>query len=105
MREENTWKTRRQKLIEILKEEKEITNLKEIMGMLEYFSIKRLVKDIRSITKTLQGEGYTLLASPPQCSDCHYFFPKKNSKFRIPSKCPKCKSERILMPKLKIEKK
>jgi predicted Zn-ribbon and HTH transcriptional regulator len=105
MSKENTWKTKRQKLIDIIIQDKEITNLKEVMNLLEYFSVKRLVKDIRSITKSLQNDGYILLASPPQCKDCGYFFPKKSSKFRIPSKCPKCRNERIRWPNLKIEKK
>ncbi|MHA1251296.1 MAG: hypothetical protein ACTSRP_15005 [Candidatus Helarchaeota archaeon] len=61
MTSKDVWKTRRQKIIDLLKQEREINNLHD------------LYKEMK--------DGF----------------------MKIPSKCPKCKKEKILWPSLKIK--
>ncbi|MGV9172833.1 MAG: hypothetical protein ACOC44_12860 [Promethearchaeia archaeon] len=102
-RKRNVWKTRRQKLIQILKTDKEIHDLKFIMRELEYSSKKALMEDIFSINKTLQNEGKQIYVRPACCQACGYEFTQEGNKLRIPSKCPQCKSEGIAWPSLKLK--
>lgn len=56
------------------------------------------------IAKTIRrqsGGKLALYMIPPRCRNCGYVF-KDLSKPRKPSRCPKCKSERIDPPRFKI---
>lgn len=99
----NVWKTRRQRLIEILKTDKKIQDLKFIMRELEYPNKHVLMEDLFSINKTLQSEGKQILVRPAYCQACDYEFTQEGEKLNIPSKCPKCKSEGIAWPSLKLK--
>ncbi|MFO8019441.1 MAG: hypothetical protein R6U96_12485 [Promethearchaeia archaeon] len=102
-RKRNVWKTRRQKLIQALKSDKEIHDLKFVMRELEYPSKHVLIEDIFSINKTLQNEEKQIYVRPAYCQACGYKFTQEGDKLRIPSKCPKCKGEGIAWPSLKLK--
>ncbi|MBD3338173.1 MAG: transcriptional regulator [Candidatus Lokiarchaeota archaeon] len=103
MKKEDTWKTRRQRLVELLVDQRLTLDLEFIMRELEYESKKGLIRDLRSISKSLKYENYQLVVSRPHCSSCGYVFKQKGKRLRIPTKCPKCKNERIIWPSVKIE--
>ena len=95
MEDSNIWLTRRQKLINLLKEYSFSIDLRSLMREMEYSSKRILINDIMSITKTLKNEGLQLVVSPPSCNACGYIFQHKKTLLKIPSKCPKCREQRI----------
>ena len=103
MDDSNTWQTRRQKLTKLLKEYSFSIDLRSVMRELEYPSKKFLINDIISITKTLKNEGLQLAISPPSCKACGYVFHLKKTLLKIPSKCPKCREQRIEWPSIKVK--
>ncbi|MGC8974734.1 MAG: transcriptional regulator [Thermoprotei archaeon] len=56
----------------------------------------------KSIRRTYRN-AYVLVMIPPTCKSCGYVF-KDLEKPRKPSKCPRCKSEKIKPPAFKIER-
>ncbi len=103
MEDSNIWLTRRQKIIKLLKEYSFSIDLKSIMRELEYSSKRMLINDIMSITKTLNNEGLQLVISPPSCKACGYVFKHKKTLLKIPSKCPKCREQRIEWPSIRVK--
>ena len=103
MDDSNTWQTRRQKLIKILKEYSYSVDLRSLMKELEYSSKRAMINDIMSIAKTLKNEGIQLVISPSSCNACGYVFRHKKTKLKIPSKCPKCREQRIEWPSIRIK--
>lgn len=57
---------------------------------------------LKHIAKTIRTQGGTLLMRPPTCKVCGYVF-KELEKPKKPTKCPKCKSERIAPPSFIIK--
>ncbi len=103
MSEINKWKTRRQRLLSILEDTVEINDLKALMTQMEYPNKKSLINDIAHIAKTIISEGRQIFVLPASCSACGYIFRQKGFELKIPSKCPKCKEQRIDWPSLKIK--
>ncbi|MBD3195978.1 MAG: transcriptional regulator [Candidatus Lokiarchaeota archaeon] len=103
MKTPNKWKTRRQKLLEILEFEEEIFDLHSLMRELEYNSKKAFIKDIEHIALSLRNEEKQILVKPSECRACGFVFPQKGYSLNIPSKCPECKEERIKWPSLKLK--
>ena len=103
MDDSNTWLTRRQKLMKILKEYSFNIDLRSLMRELEYSRKRILFNDIMSITKTLNNEGLQLSISPASCKACGYIFYHKKTLLKIPSKCPKCREQRIEWPSIKVK--
>jgi len=56
----------------------------------------------KSIRRTYRN-AYVLVMIPPTCKSCGYVF-KDLEKPRKPSKCPRCKSEKIKPPAFKVER-
>ena len=100
----NTWETRRQKLIGMLTTNGAIIDLRTTFRELEYPSKRALIEDINGIAKTLKNKGTNLIFQPPSCIACGYVFQFKKNMFKIPSKCPKCKEQRIDWPSIHISK-
>ena len=96
------WKTKRQKLIKTLKTNRFSIDLRNIMKEFEYPNKKSLIKDITSISKSLKNDNLRLIVSPPSCIACGYVFRLKKNVLKIPSKCPKCKEQRIEWPSIKL---
>ncbi|MEM0037309.1 MAG: transcriptional regulator [Zestosphaera sp.] len=62
---------------------------------------------LKHVAKTLKrayGGSYYLAMVPPTCRSCGYVF-KGLEEPRKPSKCPKCRSQRINPPAFKIVRK
>ncbi|MHA2248871.1 MAG: hypothetical protein ACXAD7_00850 [Candidatus Kariarchaeaceae archaeon] len=67
-------------------------------------SINAIEEDIEHIRTSLRTDpDFELLISPAMCLLCDYQFPK--GKAKTPSKCPKCKREKIQLSSFKIDKK
>jgi len=98
--------TLREKIEKILIETKEPLTVSQIISLLGldprdkklvYNALEHIAKSIRRKSR----EKLVLAMIPPICRKCGYVF-KDLDKPRKPSKCPKCKSERITEPKFKI---
>lgn len=94
--------TLRKRVLKILEERDEPVTVNDIMrelGLkpsyrkLVYESISHLAKSIRRMSK---GRKVLVMRSP-YCLNCGYVF-KNLKRVRKPSKCPRCKSERIMPP-------
>jgi len=102
MGEFDRFESRREKIIEILKNNKSPLTVKDLAVLLglEIKDAKTLYEDIKHAAKTLYrksgGREYIAMI-PPKCIDCGYEF-KKLNRLRKPSKCPRCRSERISPP-------
>lgn len=96
-------KTTREKLIEIFLNnpgvEFTLSDLLSLLALSEK-DAKRLLGDINHIAKTVrrmtENSAYIAMR-PPMCRDCGYIF-KDLDTARKPSRCPRCKSERITQP-------
>ena len=102
MDDSEIWETKRQRLIKTLKTNQSGFDLRSLMKEFEYPSKKNLIKDITSIAKTLKNDNLKLIISPPLCSACGYVFRIKKDALKIPSKCPKCKEQRIEWPSIRL---
>ena len=102
MENSELWDTKRQKLIKTLKNSNVYIDLRSLMREFEYTSKKNLIRDIISIMKTLRNEYSQLTILPPSCNSCSYVFKLKKNDLKIPSKCPRCKKQRINWPQIKI---
>lgn len=56
---------------------------------------------LHHIEKTLKAHGKKLIVEPARCGDCSFIF-KGRERFKAPSKCPECDSERIEPPLFSI---
>lgn len=63
-------------------------------------SDREIIEHLKHIRKTLDNEDKYLTGQPPKCQECE--FEDFDQIINIPSKCPKCRSRRILQPKFKI---
>jgi len=80
-----------------------LLDLRRIIKELECSSKKVLIEDIKSVAKTLKNEGTQLKINPSSCASCGFIFKQKIDSLKIPSKCPKCKHERINCPSIEIK--
>ena len=89
--------TTRERIVNILLKAKEPLTAREIAELLDIHPLKGekiVYEHILHVAKTIKRrfDGKLLLyVSPPICSNCGFKFNTIK-----PSKCPKCKSERIL---------
>ncbi|RLG79778.1 MAG: transcriptional regulator [Thermoprotei archaeon] len=100
------FETLREKIVDILIKAEEPLSVSQIASLLGlssreertiYTALTHIAKSVRRKSKgKLQ-----LVMIPPVCKKCGYVF-KHLDKPRRPSKCPRCKSERIEEPKFKI---
>ncbi len=65
-----------------------------------------ILEDLHHVAKSVRPEK-ELVMLPAQCKKCRFIFRERQDrqKMKKPSKCPKCKSERILAPVFTIRKK
>ena len=103
-----SFKSLRERIIDLIKESNEPLSVDDIIRMLDiessrkneiYDHLSHIAKTVRQKSKGLEA----LLMIPPVCKSCGYVF-KDLEKPKRPSKCPKCKSERIEKPKFKISR-
>lgn len=91
--------TRREKIKRILQDGR-FADIDELIMELEIFDKKILINDLQHIERSLKRLPQKLTMKPAQCQECGFTFDKKRIKY--PSKCPKCKGQRILSPQFKI---
>ncbi|MHA1271034.1 MAG: transcriptional regulator [Candidatus Helarchaeota archaeon] len=97
---ENQWKTRRQKIYELLLNAKTPLSIEQIVSILEITEKKLVFEDLYHIEKSLSSQNKKLIIIYPQCQICGFIFKKK---FKHISKCPKCKRNRINSPSFRIK--
>ena len=78
-------------------------DLKSILKELEYSNKRVLLDDVKHISKTLRNEGKKIKIHPPYCMACGFVFKQNIKTLKIPSKCPKCKEQRISWPSIEIK--
>jgi predicted Zn-ribbon and HTH transcriptional regulator len=59
--------------------------------------------ELEHVRRTLKRMGCRLLVVPARCKSCGYEFAGRE-RLKRPSRCPRCKSERIEPPKFYIER-
>jgi len=91
--------TRREKIKRILQDGR-FADIDELIMELEIFDKRILISDLQHIERSLKRLPQKLKMRPAQCQECGFTFDKKRIKF--PSKCPKCKGQRISSPQFKI---
>ena len=93
-------KTLFEKFVDLLKENfMTPSDLEKILGI----NRKVLLKFLDRLNKLCKRKKLKLIIRPARCLSCGYTFNKKSIK--IPSKCPKCKSEWIEEPSFHLEEK
>ena len=96
------FESRRERIIDILKNSDRPLSVDEIAVLigLNPRESKHVYEDLKHAAKTLYrrsgGREYIAMI-PPKCLNCGFVF-KKINRVRKPSKCPKCRSERIAPP-------
>ena len=98
--------TRREKIVKILIDADRPLSVEEIGLMLRLprGETKQLYDEIRHASRSLQrktGGRLAIVMLPPKCTKCGFVF-RNLKRPRKPSKCPRCKSERIESPKFTV---
>jgi len=95
--------SRRERIIELLLEAEEPMDVRQIAEALglDPRESRSIYEDLAHIARSLRSSGLQLLMLPPVCRSCGYVF-KDLERPRKPSKCPRCRSERISSPRFII---
>jgi len=96
--------TTREKIIRALRESPQPLTAEDIIALLgvEDLKPKDIYEHLKHVAKTVKSKGdEVLVMTPPSCKSCGFTF-KDLDKPKKPSKCPKCKSQRISPPAFKI---
>ena len=91
--------TRREKIKKILQEDK-FTDIDDLFIALEIYDKRILIDDLKHIRLSLKRVAQNLIMKPAHCQECGFTFDKE--KIKYPSKCPKCRGQRIISPRFKI---
>ncbi|MFX1486163.1 MAG: transcriptional regulator [Promethearchaeota archaeon] len=102
-------RTRREQILQILREANKWVRVKDICSKLGILDEQGVYDDLKHIAKTVSTQTNRkqfISMLSPRCINCGYEF-RKIKEPRCPSKCPKCRSERIDPPafRLAIDKK
>lgn len=91
--------SRRERIIETLSSTEEPLDVNQIAAQLGLNprEAKSIYEDLEHVARSLRTSDKALLMVPPTCKTCGYVF-RDLDKPRRPSKCPRCKSERISSP-------
>lgn len=92
--ETDSQRTPRQLLVELL--EMGWWSFPELQRELQT-RVQRLESDLRHVARSLRGTPRRLDVEPARCDACPFVFTDRTpGRFTTPSRCPRCKSERIL---------
>ncbi|WP_456367953.1 transcriptional regulator [Thermococcus sp.] len=95
--------TRRERIISLLEErDYSPSELARTLGLRGKGSVKTVLEDLKAIQRIVKREGKVLLIKPAECRRCGFVF---RPEIKIPTKCPRCRSEWIEEPRFKIEAK
>ncbi|MHA1588422.1 MAG: transcriptional regulator [Candidatus Thorarchaeota archaeon] len=89
--------TRRKSIAELLEKSEHPMTAQDICSILDIESRSIVYEDIEHIAKSVRSSGKQLLIRPASCGKCGYVFSSRKVASR-PSKCPKCRSQWILLP-------
>jgi len=93
--------TRRQRIISLLESaDYSPSELVLALGLRGKGAEKMILNDLKAIRNTLKREGKVLLIMPAECRNCGFRF---RPDIKVPSRCPRCKSEWVEEPRFKIE--
>lgn len=97
--------SRRERIIELLSASSEPLDASQIAAALGLgpHEVKTVYEDLEHVAKSLRASGMTLLMVPPTCKSCGFTF-KDLKRPRKPSKCPRCRSERISSPRFIVRR-
>lgn len=95
--------TLRERLYRVLKESREPLDIRELAARLgledrERHRVEEALAHLYKTIKRRSGGMESLEVVSPRCMDCGYVFPRREGEFKKPSKCPRCKSQRIAGP-------
>ena len=62
---------------------------------------KEVYSHLSHIARSMVSKHHRVEVTPPECLSCGYVF-KDRKRFTRPSRCPRCKAERIGHPKYQI---
>jgi len=95
--------SRRERIIELLalaEEPMDVGQIARGLG-LDPSEAGSVYEDLEHVARSLRNSDLVLLMQPPTCKSCGYVF-KDLKRLRKPSKCPRCRSERIYPPRFII---
>ncbi len=92
--------TVRQQIMELLADAGPLTpkDISKLVSIPE----KEVFAHLPHVAKSASGQGKKLVIDPPRCVPCGYVF-ETRKKYGRPSRCPKCKNERVTEPAYRIE--
>jgi predicted Zn-ribbon and HTH transcriptional regulator len=91
--------SRRSRIIDFLGGQERPTTAREIsiaLGIPE----ATVSRDLRHIARSVRSRSQILLTRPAECPGCGFIF---NTSAGTPSKCPSCRSTRILPPNFLLQ--
>ncbi len=95
--------TRRARIIKLLEERDYApSELTLALGLRGRGAKKTVLEDLHTIQRTLKREGKVLLVKPAECRKCGFVF---KPEIKVPSRCPRCRSEWIDEPRFRIKPK
>ena len=93
--------TRRQEIVQRLGEgEWSFEGLRHALQV----SVRTLEDDLRHVERSVRRSPRRLCVEPARCADCDFVFRGREPKhWHPPSRCPRCRSERIEEARLRLE--
>lgn len=93
--------TRRQKILALLEEgDQSFEGLRFQLRVPHHL----LEEDLHHATRTAHRNGDRLVVTPASCESCGFVFKDRGTRhFQTPTRCPKCKSERIADALFRLE--
>ena len=92
--------SRRQKIIELLMNTDRPLSVEE-MGYILKVDSEDIKRDLPRIQEAMERKGYRMEVVPARCKKCGFEF---EPSLRIPSKCPRCRSQWLEPPRLRLVK-
>jgi predicted Zn-ribbon and HTH transcriptional regulator len=92
--------TRRQELLATLQGGE--LGFEELRRLLE-LPVAVLEEDLRHLELSLRGAGRRLLVTPASCPQCGFTLRRRAGRFATPSRCPRCRNERLAEVKLAVQ--
>lgn len=93
--------TRRQELASLL--EARVIGFEELR---REFAVpaRALEDDLRHLRRSLEARGQDLVVEPAACEACGFVFRDRDARhLRAPSRCPRCREERVAEPRFHVE--
>lgn len=97
--------TRRQLIVELLETGTwGFDELRADLGQGAKLPVRVLESDLAHVEKSVRAGGRRIEVEPPECLECGFVFRGGGGGrgFHPPSRCPRCRSERVSQPRLTI---